>query len=471
MIRLKARFKEVSVLSLETKILSNIFYDSQYALKILPYTKEEYFDNGVNKNIIRLILKYFVQFNSVPNKDQIAIDSKEVNYLSDKDVKDIAETLDALERDTSDRNWLVKKTEEFYRFRALGSAIIKGATILESKDEGNQKKILTLVQDALGVSFNNTIGHSYFNDYISRFEAYHEKEDKIPTGIEALDEITRGGFSRKSLNCFMGASGSGKSMILVSCACDALRQGYNVLYITLEMSDIRIAERVDCNLMDVTAPRLSEIDLKGYSTKIENLKDTISGNLIIKEYPTGSSSVLHFRTLLNELAIKQNFIPDVICVDYINLMTSSRYKAGLVNSYSMIKAISEELRGLAVETNTAILTATQTNRSGFNNSDIEVTEVSDSVGLVFTLDLFLALIRTDALDAQNKIIIKQLKNRYSDLNKKPTFNLGFNMDFMRLYDIDASDYRTDESVYTPKRKMETISTGARSKNDFGSFKF
>ena len=808
----------------EDKIIANILYDEEYAFKILPYTKTDYFDQDY-KIVVDEIVKFFTEYGAIPTKDELIIEVSNRRGLTDKQVGNIKDLVASYKRDDSDREWLTKNTEKFYQERSLTNAIINGASILE-KGNQNTNEILKMVQDALSVSFDSHLGHDYYHDIQTRFDAYHLKEDKITTGVPVLDKITLGGFSRKSLNCVLASSGChakgsrvvmhdgslknvedvvvgdilkgynneyrqvlklvrgrevmykikpirnkefvvngnhilplrnshtgnlvnitvedyikssaafknkhylwnnpfevefdnnvelpiepyfmgiwlgdgsthalrittqekvivdylhefaqhndvevnklsnnnhefsfnyalvmkrgcgygrhnpiiqkfeqlgifiaqddsrtkcdekfipeiyfhssvsdryqllaglidtdghsnrsyyeysskskrlvndiarlagslgfnysffenvvngtryyrvnifgdiakipckverkksnfkrvqnkhpnamsftvekldeddyygftldgdhlyytdnwivqhncGKSLLLVSTACNALRAGYNVLYITLEMSEVRIAERVDANMLSVTIPSLSKMDIKQYTQKIDDIKDVKHGRMIIKEFPTSSASVLHFKNLLNELKLKQGFIPDIIMVDYINLMTSCRYKAGMVNSYGMVKAVSEELRGLAVEQNVAILTATQTNRSGMNSSDIEMDQVSDSIGLVFTLDMLFALIRTEALDQANQIMVKQLKNRYTDLNNLPVIELGINRDHMRIYDMDADPYKVDPNDYKPKRavvptrQQETAPNfyqekKIQPKNDFSKFQF
>lgn len=464
----------------EDKIIANILYDEEYAFKILPYTKTDYFDQDY-KVIIGEIVTFFTQYGAVPTKDELIIEISSRRGLTDKQVANISELIKSYKRDDSDREWLTKNTEKFFQDRSLTNAIINGASILE-KGNQNTNEILKMVQDALSVSFDSHLGHDYYSDIKTRFDAYHLKEDKISTGVPVLDKITLGGFSRKSLNCVLASSGAGKTLYMISTACNALRAGYNVLYITLEMSEVRIAERVDANMLSVTIPSLSKMDIKQYTQKIDNIKDDKHGRLIIKEFPTSSAGVLHFKNLLNELKMKQGFIPDLIVVDYINLMTSCRYKAGMVNSYGMVKAVSEELRGLAVEQNVAILTATQTNRSGMNSSDIEMDQVSDSIGLVFTLDMLFALIRTEALDQANQIMVKQLKNRYTDLNNLPVIQLGINRDHMRIYDLEADPYKVDPNDYKPKRafvpsKQQEVAPNfyqekqIQPKNDFSKFQF
>lgn len=465
----------------EDKIIENVLWDEHYANKILPYTKSEYFD-GNYATIIDAIVKFYIEYKTTPTRDELKIELTRKKGVTDKQLSEINDLLDSYTRDNSDRDWLVKSTEKFYKERSLTQAIINSANILEKRSQ-NTNEILAIVQQALSVSFDSNLGHDYFRNAEDRFEMYHVKEDKIPTGMETFDKITLGGFSRKSLNCVIASSGAGKTLMMISTACNALRQGFNVLYLTLEMSEIRIGERMDANLLDLTIPSLSRVTLKQYTDRVEDLKRKKHGRLIIKEFPTSTASVLHFRNLLNELRLKEDFVPDLIVVDYINLMTSSRYKPGQTNSYGMVKAISEELRGLAVETNTAILTATQTNRSGFGNSDIEMTEVSDSIGLIFTLDMLFALIRTEALDQASQVMFKQLKNRYSDLNALPTFQMGINRDRMMIYDLNNPQYTEQNPMnFAPQRKVvpqQNVNIGNQviikktmaPKNDYSKFTF
>lgn len=463
----------------EDKIIENILFDHQYAVKILPYTKKEYFSDNYNI-IIDRIVEFFTQYGTVPSKDELTIDISNLKGLTDKQLQSINHLIGRFQKDVSDRQWLFQNTEKFYRDRSLTNAIISSADILE-KGASDTNKILKLVQDALAVNFDSNLGHDYFRDFNAQYESYHKHEDKITTGVPCLDDVTLGGFSRKSLNCFIAPSGHGKSLMLISTACNAVRAGYNVLYLTLELSELSLVQRFDANMMNVTIPSLYNVSLKQYTSNIDKLKQQNLGRLVIKEFPTSTATVLMFKNLLTELKLKQGFIPDVICVDYINLMASCRYKAGSVNSYAMVKAISEELRGLAVEFNAAIVTATQTNRNGVNNGDVEVTDVSDSFGLVFTLDTMFALIRTEGLDEAGQIVLKQLKNRYSDLNRCPTMQLGLDMDHMRIYDLANDPYRNRPEQFEPQRKIVpqakqpkeyTLNNNpAKPKNDFSKFSF
>lgn len=469
----------VEQVTFEDKIIENIIYDREYAFKVLPYTKKEYFSENYNI-IVQHLIDFFAEYGSTPSKDELHIDINSCRGITDKQLNDINRLIDRFHKDDSDRQWLIERTEKFYRDRSLTNAIIASADILE-KGASNTNEILKLVQDALAVNFDSNLGHDYFRDFNAQYESYHKHEDKITTGVPCLDDVTLGGFSRKSLNCFIAPSGHGKSLMLISTACNAIRSGYNALYITLELSELSLVQRFDANMMNVTIPSLYNVSLKQYTNNIDKLKQQNLGRLVVKEFPTSTATVLMFKNLLNELKLKQGFIPDIICVDYINLMASCRYKAGNVNSYAMVKAISEELRGLAVEFNVAIVTATQTNRNGVNNGDFDVTDVSDSFGLVFTLDTMFALIRTEGLDEAGQILLKQLKNRYSDLNRRPTMQLGLDMDHMRIYDLNDDPYRTRPEQFEPQRKVvpqakqpteyKLNNNPAKPKNDFSKFNF
>lgn len=807
----------------EDKIIANVLFDNEYALKIIPYTKSDYFE-GDYKPIVDVITKFYIQYGTIPSKDEIKIEINNLKGLTDKQVVNIDSLIDQYQRDvTTDRKWLIDTTEKFYQKRSLTNAIINSASILE-KDKENTNEILKLVQDALAVSFDSNLGHNYFEDINKRFEEYHTKEDKLPTGLIFLDRITLGGFSRKSLNCIIAPSGchargskvvmsdgslkkvedivvgdrlmgtnneyrtvlrlcrgnqtmykitpyrgnpfivngdhklalwsydhhridiqtveeylassknnklihclvvndkelefdqkvdlpvdpyflgiwlgdgstynlrittqsqeivdflqdfcekndmdlnklpngsskvsfnyalvkrhsrynpltekmksvglyignekqgrrrtkceekfipeiyfhasvqdryqllaglmdtdghsnktcyeytskskqlrddvqrlalslgfacslyqrpvngvmyyrvmilgdiykiplkvirkksnhhriqnkdphhmsftvekldnddyygftldgdhlyysdefvlnhnSGKSLALISLSCNMLRQGFNVLYITLEMSETRISERFDANLLDIDIPKLSEISLQSYTDRVNSIKHNVRGNLLIKEWPTGTINSNHIRAYLEEVKLKRGFIPDFVVVDYINLMNSSRYKAGMVNSYSMVKAVSEELRGLAVENNLVMMTATQTNRNGMGNSDIEQTDIADSIGLVFTLDMMFALIRTEALDSAGQVVIKQLKNRYCDLTREPTITCRLNRDRMMISDLESDPYSVKDPVtFAPQRKINSghidpvqpaFNKKSTPKNDFSDFTF
>ena len=420
---------------LEITIIANILFNYEYAVKVIPYLKKEYFDKY--PEIVEEISKFFVAYTTVPTKKELIIEVQNRKGILPKRSEELTEFVKTLEKPEVNDIWILSKTEKFFQNKAILNAVMEGADIMSShpKDSG---KIIDLVKDAMCVSFDNSIGLDYFKDVDRRYDMYHTVEDKVSWGIKALDNISNGGISKKNLVCIVAGTGSGKSLMMCSVASNVIRNGQNVLYITLEMSEDRVAERIDANLYGETIDDLRRMSEEKYKTKAEALRRKSFGRLIIREYPTSSGNANHFRTLLTELKNKQDFIPDLIVVDYLNICASARYTPSQTNSYGYIKSISEELRGLAVEFNCAVLTATQTNRNGLNNSDIEMTDISESVGTAFVLDMFFAMIRTDTLDEQSKIQIKQLKNRYGDLTRFRTFELGIDRDRMTIYDLDSS---------------------------------
>ena len=474
-----------ALVQFEDKILDNLIYDKEFASKVIPFTKKEYFNQEFYHDVIvQEVIKFYNTYGTTPTKDEIKIELSRRRGMSDDGLKRAQQRVDRISRDNSDKQWLIKNTEKYYQDRALMNAVIDGASILTGASKGSTNQILKSVQDALAVSFDSNLGHDYFSDIEKRYEDYHRVEDKISWGIGSLDDITNGGMSKKNLICAVAPSGSGKSSFMCCAASNALRQGLNVLYISMEMSETRIAERIDANLMNTPIEQVQKMDLKTYSTKLDSIRTKKKmGKLIIKEFPTSGAGANHFKALLNELKLKSGLIFDLVIVDYLNICCSSRVSAGQTSSYGYIKAISEELRGLAVEYNCAVLTATQTNRSGFNNSDIDITSTSESVGLVFVLDFMFALIRTDALDANDQIMVKQLKNRYADLNKKPFVILKVNRDRMTYYDECVNDPNAPEQGFwqPDKRVVPQVDTNigngvmikqqAAPKNDFSKFQF
>lgn len=464
-------------MQLEEKIISNLMFNEEFANKVIPFAKKEYFgvENGF---IVDEIVSFYKEYGKVPSKDEIKIDLSNNRTISDKILKKIYETVDKIDVDVSDPEWLVKNTEKMFKDKALVNAIMQGATILEQGGKDNSK-ILGLVEDALSVTFDTNIGHDYFSDIQKRFESYHTVEDKVSWGLTTMNNITNGGISKKNIACAVAPTGSGKTAFLCSIVSNAIRHGYNVLYISMEMSEQKIAERIDANLMNETIPNIYKMNLNQYTSKVNQLKERVKGTLKIKEYPTSGANVSHFKALMNELKLKQHFVPDLVVVDYLNICNSARVKAGQTNSYGYIKAISEELRGLAVEYNVALLTATQTNRNGFNNSDVEMTDISESIGMTHVMDFIFAIIRTEALDQVHQISIKQLKNRYSDPNQNSTVFLGIDFSRMKLYDLEGSANGTNAEFfrpeYRPVEKTAPMSYKAPSPmtqiNDFSSFQF
>lgn len=457
------------------KIISNFFHCPEFAFKILPFTKAEYF-KGNNRIIVSEILRFFTEFGTIPKPSEIKIEVEKRRGISDKDMKEILEQIDGIQPDASNFEWLVNSTEKYYQEQSLINAIMSSVEIIDRGE--NQGKILDMVQNAMAVSFDSNLGHDYFRDVEKRFEGYHTVEDKVSWGIRSLDEISKGGISKKNLVCLVAVTGSGKSLAMCSIAANVVKNGGNVLYISMEMSEQRVAERIDANLFNTDIDDIQKMDYKRYSTTMEHLSKKNHGRLIIKEYPTSGAHVGHFRSLLKELKMKQNFTPDLVVVDYMNICLSARIKPGQSNSYGIVKSISEELRGLAVEFNVALLTATQTNRSGFNNSDLDMTDISESIGSTFVMDMALALARTPELDEQNEIMVKQLKNRYGDLTKRPVINLGLNRARMRLYDLDetpssqGAEFIKREYMSVPKPlNVPQQAKMAEPKNDFSKFQF
>jgi archaellum biogenesis ATPase FlaH len=428
-------------MKLEDVIFSNLIHSEDYARQALPHLKSEYFHDAVDRKIFHLIQDYVNKYNHVPTKDALIIDLSNTDGLSEdqfKNAKDSINNFGALEK--KDATWLVDQTEKFCQDKAIYNAIMNSIKILDDK-EGKLSKgsIPQLLTEALGISFDPSIGHDFIENAEARYDFYHTKVQRIPFNLEYMNKITKGGLPRKTLNIALAGTGVGKSLFMCHCAADNLMQGLNVLYITLEMAEERIAERIDANLMNVTMDELEEMPRESYLKKINRVREKAPGRLIIKEYPTTSAGSANFRHLLNELKLKKNFIPDIIYIDYLNICGSSRIRAGSnVNSYTLVKAIAEELRGLAVEFNVPIVSATQTTRSGYGNSDVELTDTSESFGLPATADFMFAIIASEELEKLGQLMIKQLKNRYNDPNRYKRFVIGVDRARMKLYDAEQS---------------------------------
>ena len=426
----------------EKLILKNLIYNEEYFRKVLPFLKKEYF-NGTDKLIFNEISGFAAEYNSPPSAAAISISIKEKKNLTNDEVEKSEEYLDELHRlDIKNNNeeWLVNKTEKFCQEKAIYNAVLDSITILDGKDKSHEKgAIPKILSDALAVSFDNSVGHDYLENSDERYEFYHRKEERIPFDLDYFNKITKGGLPSKTLNIALAGTGVGKSLFMCHVAAGCMVQGKNVLYITLEMAEEKIAERIDANLLNVKVDELVTLDKETYDKKVARVKSKTTGKLIIKEYPTASASTSHFRTLLNELHLKRNFKPDIIFVDYLNICTSSRIKPGAsINSYTYVKSIAEELRGLAVEYGVPIVSATQTTRSGFTSSDPGLEDTSESFGLPATADLMFALISSDELEELGQIMVKQLKNRYSDPTFHKRFTLGVDRSKMKLYDVEQS---------------------------------
>ena len=427
---------------IEHIIFGNLIENEDYGRKVIPFLKEEYFTDVVDRKIFSIIHEYVGKYNNFPTKSAVEIDLNDVGGLSDDQFKLAKEVVSGLDK-SEDRDvaWLVDNTEKFCKDKALYNALMQSIQIVDDskKDSISVGSIPQILTDALGVSFDSHIGHDFLNDAAERYEFYHRKEVRIGFDLDFFNKITQGGLPRKTLNIALAGTGVGKSLFMCHNAAQNLMSGQNVLYITLEMAEERIAERIDANLLGVTLDDLKDLPQAIYYKLVGKVKERAKGKLIVKEYPTACAGSANFRHLLNELKIKKNFIPDIIYIDYLNICASSRIKPGSnVNSYTYIKAIAEELRGLAVEFNVPIVSATQTNRSGFSNSDVGLEDTSESFGLPATADFMFALITSEELRQLNQIMVKQLKNRYGDPSVHKRFVIGVDYSKMRLYNVEAS---------------------------------
>ena len=425
---------------LETKILSNLIYDEEYCRKAAPFINPLYFADRTDRILSQEILKFFSKYNKPITKEVLLIELGNRTDVSDAELKLLKEETATLSNEDTNREWMITNTEKFCKDRAVYNAILESIKIIDGTDNKHtQEAIPNILSDALAVSFDSSVGHDYIKDADSRFEFYHRVEEKLSFGLDLMDKITAGGLSRKSLNVVLAGTGAGKTLFMGHLAASALTQGKNVLYITMEMAEERIAERIDANLLNLTMAELKVVDKKTFDSRLNKLCKKTQGKLIIKEYPTAGAHSGHFRALLEELKVKREFTPDLVIIDYLNICASARVKAGSnVNSYTLIKSIAEELRGLGVEYNVPIMTATQVTRGGFNSSDVELTDTSESFGLPATADLMFALIRTEELDELNQVMIKQLKNRYNDPSYYKRFVLGIDRSKMKLYDVEDS---------------------------------
>ena len=433
----------ILLMKLEQTILKNLIYNDEYLRKVLPFIKPEYFTDRTDKTIFNEITSFVESYNSTPSIESLVLSIKENRNLTDSELENCEsylQEIDASKKEVSKIEWLVDKTEKFCQEKAIYNAVLGSISILDGKDKVHDKgQIPKILSDALAISFDNSVGHDYLENSDDRFDFYHRKEEKIPFDLEYFNKITKGGLPAKTLNIALAGTGVGKSLFMCHVAASCMVQGKNVLYITMEMAEEKIAERIDANLLNVTVDDLVNLSKDAYDKRIVKLREKTVGKLIIKEYPTAAASVTHFRTLLNELNLKKSFVPDIIFVDYLNICCSSRIKTGSnVNSYTYVKAIAEELRGLAVEFGVPIVSATQTTRSGYTSSDPGLEDTSESFGLPATADLMFALISSEELEELGQIMVKQLKNRYSDPTQYKRFSLGIDRAKMRLYDVEQS---------------------------------
>jgi len=454
--------------TIERTALTQLVSNEEYARKVLPHMKGDYFSDRTEKTIFEEIAKFVNKYKKIPTQTSLEIEVQGRKDLNEIDYKKVVEVIKTLKSTDVDFDWLVDTTEQFCKDKAVYNAIVEGIQIIDGKDKNRDvSAIPSILTDALAVGFDNAVGHDYLLDSDSRYEYYHTVEEKIPFDLEFFNKITKGGLPPKTLNIVLAGTGVGKSLFMCHVAANCLSQGKNVLYITLEMAEERIAERIDANLMNISIDDLHDLPKQMYDNKIAQIIKSTSGTLIVKEYPTASAHSAHFRGLIKELAIKKTFRPDIIFIDYLNICASSRFKGATnVNSYMYIKAIAEELRGLAVETNVPIMSATQTTRSGFTSTDIGLEDTSESFGLPATADLMFALISNEELDELNQIAIKQLKNRYNDPTINKRFVIGLDRAKMRLYDVNPSE----QIDIVDSGQDEEFAQPVFDNTDFGGFK-
>jgi|TARA_R100000030_G_scaffold36620_1_gene27356 replicative DNA helicase len=428
-------------LKIEEIALSKLILEEDYCRKVLPFIKDEYFDMFTNRVLFETIQEYIGEYDVSPEPNALKIEIEKRRDITEESYKEIETFLDNLDRDHYNEDWLMETTEKWCKERAVYLALMESVKIADGQDKTRTKDAIpSIMSEALGVCFDDHVGHDYISDAEARYDFYHRKEEKIPFDIDYFNKITKGGLPNKTLNIALAGTGVGKSLFMCHCASASLLQGRNVLYITLEMAEEKIAERIDANLLDIPIQQLTDpmLTKERYTRKVESLKQKTTGRLVIKEYPTASAHVGHFEALLNELSLKKGFHPDIVFVDYLNICASSRYKGTIVNSYTYVKSIAEELRGLAGKLNVPIVSATQTTRSGYGNSDVDITDTSESFGLPATADLMVALISTEEMEQLGQIMVKQLKNRYNDPTVFKRFVVGIDRAKMRLYDCDQS---------------------------------
>jgi len=456
---------------LEHSILKNLIYNDSYCRKVLPFISADYFSDDTEKVVFKEVNEFVNKYKSLPTHEALVINFTESKSLTETQVRTSVNLLNEIHEhreDPSEEQWLIEQTEKFCQDKAIYNAIMESVSILDDKNHKTSKgEIPKLLSDALGVSFDSHIGHDYINDAEERFDFYHRVEERVRFDLDFFNKITKGGLPVKTLNIALAGTGVGKSLFMCHVAASCISQGRNVLYITLEMAEERIAERIDANLLNIDIQELHTISKQDYDRKFEVLRNKTQGKLIIKEYPTASASTLHFRSLLQDLHLKKNFKPEIIFVDYLNICSSARMKPGnSVNSYTYIKAIAEELRGLAVEFAVPIVSATQTTRSGFTNSDPGLEDTSESFGLPATADFMFALITTEELEQLGQIMVKQLKNRYSDPNNYKRFVIGIDRSKMKLFDAepDAQNGIIDSGTDIPDKPINTFGNRERKFN-------
>ena len=464
---------------IERLILSHLIHNENFSRKVVPYVKSEYFEDPPEKLVFKLIQEYILKHNDLPTKQSLLIDLDQIDGIHETEYTKSNEIINTLNKPSDFKDitpWLLEQSETFCLDKAIYNAVVNAIAILEGNEKTHLSKgaIPTVLSDALAVSFDPHVGHDFIEDAEDRFDFYHRVEEKLEFDLELFNKITKGGLPKKTLNICLAGTGVGKSLFMCHQAASCLSINKNVLYITLEMAEERIAERIDANLLDIPMDQLEEIPRDMYKKKIDKLKGKTNGKIIIKEYPTASASALHFKNLLGELNLKRNFVPDIIFIDYLNICTSSRIRAGAnVNSYTYIKSIAEELRGLAVEHNVPIMSATQTTRTGFTSTDIGLEDTSESFGLPATADFMFALISSEEMEELNQMLVKQLKNRYNDPTSYRKFIIGVDRSKMRLYDVDQKAQEDIADSGQDDEPLFDISTDNRHRNkaDFGNFQY
>ena len=459
---------------LEHSILKNLIYNETFARKVLPFLRTDYFSDNTEKVVYKEVDDFINKYNSLPTHEALIINLTESKKLTEQEVRNSMELLQNINQhkdEPTEMKWLVEQTEKFCQDKAIYNAIMESVSILDDKGDKKAKgEIPKILSDALGVSFDPNVGHDYIDDFSNRYDLYHKVESRVKFDLDIFNKITKGGLPIKTLNVALAGTGVGKSLFMCHVAASCLSNAQNVLYITMEMAEEKIAERIDANLLNVTMDELHVMSKDDYVRKFGVLKNKTQGKLIIKEYPTAAANALHFRALLQELQLKKSFKPDIIFIDYLNICSSSRIKpGGSVNSYTYIKSIAEELRGLAVEAGLPIVTATQTTRSGFTNTDVDLTDTSESFGLPATADFMFALISTEELQQLNQIMVKQLKNRYSDPSVFKRFIVGIDRSKMRLYDTEQSSQTDISDSGQPDKPLSTFGNRER-RNKFEGIK-
>jgi len=453
----------------EFLVLKSLLHNEDFLRKTIPFIKPEYFQDTNQKIVFEEIVDFVNQYNQPPTREVLSIEIEKRNDVNEQSFKELTHVVSCLDDEPQEFEWLCNTTEKWCKERAIYLALMESIQIADGQDEKKAPDAIpSILSDALSVSFDNHVGHDYLNDYEFRWEMYHKKENRIEFDLEFFNKITKGGLVNKSLNIALAGTGVGKSLFMCHMASSCLLQNKNVLYVTMEMAEEKIAERIDANLLNVNIQDIVNLPKQTFETKVNNLTQKTKGTLIIKEYPTASAHSGHFKSLLNELALKKSFRPDIIFIDYLNICASSRYRAGSnVNSYTVIKSIAEELRGLACEANVPIVSATQTTRSGYGSSDVELTDTSESFGLPATADLMFALISTEELEGLGQILVKQLKNRYNDVNIYKRFVVGIDRTKMRLYDCEQT---AQDELLDNKGDVE-YDNEEKPKKSFEGFKF